>query len=330
MTPALEQHREEVDVRRPSTKRSPWRHLVRIVLALIVVAVCALGMKKIDWHQLRGALMHANLSLVLAAAVLNFVHLACKSERWRLLLSPLGRLSSLRLFYYLILGYAASAVLPARAGEAVRVYLLRRRDGLEVAGSIGVQVAEKLFEVLGILVLLVPLPLFLPLPSWARLSILVLAVTGVAGSVAAVVLGGKRAGTGLLSRIRAGFSSVTHPRLFIGAILFSVGAWFIDGIEVWLILRSLSIEVPWATPALVLLTLNLAIALPSTPGQLGAFEAGVVAGLNVVGVPLAPALAFALLYHAMQLIPILIVGATGLRLLVEAKNDATAMVVGSS
>jgi uncharacterized membrane protein YbhN (UPF0104 family) len=312
---------------RPRTpKRLRLRHFVRIGLGAIVLAVCGVGMKKVEWGQFRDALAHANLSLVIVAAILNFFHLACKSERWRLLLSPFGRLPSLRLLYYLILGYAASAVLPARAGEAVRVYLLRRRDGLEVAGSIGVLVAEKLFEILGILVLLLPLPLFLPLPSWARISILALAVSGVAGSVVAVALGGQRVGNGLLSRMRAGFSGVTDPRVFLGAVLFSIGAWSIDGIEVWLILRSLSIDVPWATPALILLTLNLAIALPSTPGQLGAFEAGVVAGLNVVGVPLAPALAFAILYHLMQLIPILLVGLTGLRLLIEIKNNPTEMV----
>jgi uncharacterized protein (TIRG00374 family) len=105
------------------------------------------------------------------------------------------------------------------------------------------------------------------------------------------------------------------------AISWSILAYVVDAVEIWLVLRALGIVVPWATPALVLLGANLAIAVPSTPGQLGALEAGVVAVLAIVHVPPEQALAFALVYHVMQLLPIVLVGLSGLRLMNEAKRE---------
>ena len=82
----------------------------------------------VDWHAVAAALAGADLRLVALAAALNFVHVAAKSERWRVMLSPVARVSTLKLYFYLIVSYAASVVLPGRAGEALRVYLLRRHD----------------------------------------------------------------------------------------------------------------------------------------------------------------------------------------------------------
>jgi uncharacterized membrane protein YbhN (UPF0104 family) len=64
---------------------------------------------------------------------------------------------------------------------------------------------------------------------------------------------------------------------------------------------------------LVLLSLNLAIAVPSTPAQVGAFELGASAPLALLGVPPERALAFALLYHVMQALPTTLAGLPLLR-----------------
>src|SRR4029079_10215533 len=100
----------------------------------------------------------------------------------------------------------------------------------------------------------------------------------------------------------------------------------IDVIEVYLILVAVGVHVPWPTAGLILLTLNLAIAVPSTPGQVGAFEAGAVAGLRAMGVELAPALAFALVYHVMQVGPVLLAGLSGIKLLGQARAAEAELV----
>ena len=46
------------------------------------------------------------------------------------MLAPRHRVPVLRLFRYTIAAFAASALAPARAGEVLRVWVLRRRDGV--------------------------------------------------------------------------------------------------------------------------------------------------------------------------------------------------------
>ncbi len=290
----------------------------RVALACAVLALCWLGSRRIEWRTVADALRGADLRLVALAAALNFLHIAAKSERWRVMLSPIARLHRLRLYYSLVVSYAASIVLPGRAGEALRVYLLKRE--VPAYASLGVIVVEKLFEGLGILLMVLPLPLLLPLPRWANVTIGLVCLAGLTGTLGTFWLatraqGRLRAGVEAAprwARFGAGLECVRRPSLFAAATGWSVVARGIDLFEVWLIFRAVGVGAPWPAAALVLLTLNIAIAVPSTPGQVGAFEAGAVAGLGAVGVPLAPALAFALVYHAMQVGPILLAGLVSL------------------
>ncbi len=301
------------------------RTFLRVTSTALFLGLIVYLVLHVDWTEVGHALRHAYLPLVFAAAALNFVNLAAKTGRWQVMLKPLGRVAFWRLYYYLIVSYAASALLPARAGEALRVVLLRRRDNVAVADAVGVVVVEKLFEVLGLLVVVLPLPLLLVLPHWAELSIWVIAAGGLVALLVAVLLAtrlGPQQEEGSWQKLARGLTCMRSPSRVGLAIALSVAAYLVDAGEVWLCLRAVGIEVHWATPALVLLGGNLAIAIPTTPGQLGALEAGVVAGLSIVNVPVPSALAFALVYHVMQLLPIVLVGLSGLRLVAEARTDS--------
>jgi len=71
-----------------------------------------------------------------------------------------------------------------------------------------------------------------------------------------------------------------------------------------LLFHALRLAVRWPAALLVLLTLKVAIAVPSTPASVGAFEIGAVVSLELLGVPRSSALAFALVYHAIQVVPL--------------------------
>ena len=52
----------------------------------------------------------------------------------------------------------------------------------------------------------------------------------------------------------------------------------------------------------------MAITAPSTPASVGALEVGVILATRLLGIPDEPAAALALLYHGLQIIPLLVVG----------------------
>lgn len=288
------------------------RRLARVLLSLVVLAACGWYFAtKVDlraaWHHLS----EARFWLVALAAVVNMVlHLPAKSVRWQLMLAPMRVLPQHRVYNFLVAGYAASNLLPARMGEAVRV-LFCKRQGVPVGGATGALVLEKVYELIGMLAIILPLPFVLPeLPGYAQKAIPLVAVGGLVGTGVMFWMarhGAKTTGS-FLQRLGEGMLLLREPRRATVALLLSIATWAVDAYQVTLIMSAVGIPPSFWGAAFMLLVLNIGIALPSTPAQLGIFEAACVGGFALLGVPQEKALAFAILYHVMQIIPVTIYG----------------------
>ena len=88
------------------------------------------------------------LFLVLAVAIV------LRALRWRLLISPEHRPSMRAVTSALLVGYLFNSILPARAGEAIRVVVLRQLAGTPRFEGLGTVIAERAIDVLTLLVLL--------------------------------------------------------------------------------------------------------------------------------------------------------------------------------
>src|SRR5262245_19374953 len=86
------------------------------------------------------------------------------------MLRHIRRIPLTRLFPVVVIGYMGNNVYPARAGELLRSYVLKRREGVLVSASLATVVLERLFDGLVMLLFVfVTLP-FGPLPpAYARL-----------------------------------------------------------------------------------------------------------------------------------------------------------------
>src|SRR5206468_12339841 len=102
-----------------------------------------------------------------------------------------------------------------------------------------------------------------------------------------------------------GVHVVRAPGLFARSVAVLYVGWLVDAAMVALVLHAVGIPPSAGTCVLLLFAINVAVALPSTPGHIGAFELGGVLALRLLHVSDARALAFALLYHAVQVIPIM-------------------------
>jgi uncharacterized protein (TIRG00374 family) len=158
------------------------------------------------------------------------------------------------------------------------------------------------------------------LPVWVVRAIAVVAAFGASALVGAWILlrlGRRGDGAGRLARWLPGLETLRRPRELATATAVSVLMWATDLAALELVLLALGIELPPGGPMLVLLAINIAITLPAAPAHLGTFELGALLSLEICGVDRAPALAFALLYHAMQAIPLALIGLAELRFLLR-------------
>lgn len=292
-------------MRRLALGRIP-RKVLRWSAAAAVLGACAYWLaRQVDPAALARALSGADYRLV-AAMTLGHVAvlLPLKALRWQAMLAPMRRLRLASLYRYCLAGCAVTNLLPARAGHAARVVLVRR-EGVPVAGAVAVQLLEEICNTVVLGALCVPLPFLLPLPGSVRVTLALVTGGAALGVVVAVALAlaGRARPSGPLRRVAEGVAVLGSCRTAGLVFALTAAMWLLDLGQIALAMAAVHLAPSFAGVALVLLFVNLTNALPATPGQLGMFEAGAAAACVAVGATPAQGLAVGVLYHMMQFIP---------------------------
>ena len=96
------------------------RKILMYLPVIVLVVAGGYALRGFDWQALERTCRKSDLNLLALVVILNAPHIFLKSERWRVMLRPFAIVPAGRLFHYLVVAFAASVVLPGRAG------LLRR------------------------------------------------------------------------------------------------------------------------------------------------------------------------------------------------------------
>lgn len=281
-------------------------------MIVLIVVLLWFFVREVDWAMVASALRNAALVPLLLSTAIYFLCLFGKALGWRIMLEPRHVVPIGRMFRYTIAAFAASALAPARAGEVLRIWVLKRREGVPAADSTAVAITEKLLLALTLLAVCAPVPWLLPtLPDWVENTLLLCGGIAFGLLVALVFAVGHaeaREPRSWFGRFIAGMHVVRDPRRLGLAVITLVLVWVADVIAVLLVLHAVGLDISMAGAMLILFSFNLATALPSTPAQIGALQVGALAATRLLGLPDEPALAFALLYQMMQVVPLLVVG----------------------
>ena len=139
-----------------------WRTLVPlavVIFALLYIARSANVNPQQTWSIIRTA----NILFFLAAFLIYYASFPIRALRWRLLLENAGfnkangvQLPGLwKLVEIVYISFFANVVVPARLGEVYRAYLLRQETGLSASRSFGTVLAERLLDLIILVLLLV-------------------------------------------------------------------------------------------------------------------------------------------------------------------------------
>ena len=296
------------------TSRQRLFFAARIVVWLAALACVIVFARRLDWDQVFRSFAGADLRLALIATLVGLPCTALQGLRWSSLVSAVQKVPRRTAIAAMYVGQAASALLPMRAGEAVRMELMARATGMGRAAATGTVALDHAINGLVMFVFAAALPALLPVPRWMT----VLLWWGIAVMIALIGLlfwlaehpeahpPGRIAG--LVSRMRTGLKAARNPGAVAQAAAFSVLAWMVEIAVAMLALAAFRLPHDVAHAMGVLFGVNLALALPSPPAALGNFELGAGFALAAFGGQKEHAAAFALGYHALQLIPTLILG----------------------
>jgi uncharacterized protein (TIRG00374 family) len=290
------------------------------VAALLAAGVWAFH--DVAWAPLWGALSTAKPGWILVAALVNLGAVSLQAARWLALVRPLTRLATWgSAFKSLMIGFAFSTVLPARAGELARMQTMSRRTGLPPASVLGSILLDHLVNGAGLLLGLALLPFFFDVPIWIRSGAFATAALFTAAATLVFLLrttatsGEGRSRflpvrvAGFFAMAREGLGATRRPRALGLSATASVGSWTLELGVTALAMRAVGLQLPFAAVVLVLLAVNLALAVPfAPPGNIGTIEVGAILALLGFGVAKEQALAFAIVYHLLQVVPIGILG----------------------
>jgi phosphatidylinositol alpha-mannosyltransferase len=183
---------------------------------------------------------------------------------------------------------------------------------------------ERLFELVGYVVLLSAAATFLELPgSLARIKpfaiVILIAMLALLGwllkrpDVVETVAGPKPAHwQGRLkaygSRFVQTIGAVSSGPRFIGALLLSITAWALQVSTYLMTARAAHFPMTTVATIAALLAVNLGFALRATPGNVGLFQAAYAATAVAFGLNENQAIAVAFLIQAQQILPVTLIG----------------------
>lgn len=302
-------------------------------LALRVAGLAALGaavawtFHDVNWKLLGGAMANAQPGWLALAACVNLAVLVFHAARWGALVRPLSTTATFRrTLEAMTVGFTVSTVVPARMGELARLEWFGRTTGVSRISTGATILLDHLVNAVGLLAGLAVLPFLLDVPLWLRPGgyfALAFFAVGVAVLLASLRRPGTsqrrldaaplpvRALTNFLAKLREGMASARTLPVLLTSLAASLVAWGLEINVTALSMKAVGLNLPIAASILVLVAVNIALAIPfAPPANAGTLEAGAILALLEFGVPKEQALAFALCYHLLQVVPIGIIGLT--------------------
>ena len=311
-----------------------WRFWLGFVLSGLFLYLALRGLRLGEvWEPLTSA----SYGWLLPGVAVYFLAVVVRAWRWHYLLRPVKAISTRAMFPIVTIGYMGNNIYPARAGEVLRAFVLKRKEQVSISASLATIIVERVFD--GVVMLAF---VFLNLPELTKLT----SSSGFIGNIQSLALWGAGVFLGVLvifllaamfpfqaekaltwlvlnliperfrdsvldvgMRFLGGLESLRSPQEALMVFLTSVVIWLLETGKYWLVMQAFPFEVSFFALMLMNGIVNLATTVPSAPGYIGTFDAPGIAVLVAYGVAQGVAAGYTLVLHVALWVPITLVGA---------------------
>ena len=304
---------------------------------LISVMFIWLALRGLHLEEFWDSVKKANYVWLAPGIGVYFVGVWVRAWRWHYLLGPIKKIPTSRIFPIITIGYMGNNIYPARAGEALRAVLLKRKESVSISASAATIIVERIFD--GVVMLAF---IFVNLAELAKLTgssgfvgnIQQVAVIGTSIFLAALgvfltsamfphttmkvslwlisrIVPARFHGRviGLSNRFLDGLASLRSPFNVLMVFLTSVIIWLLETGKYWFVMQAFDLHVSFFALMLMNGIVNLATTIPSAPGYIGTFDAPGIAVLTAYGVEHSVAAGYTLVLHVALWLPITLLGA---------------------
>jgi uncharacterized protein (TIRG00374 family) len=311
---------------------------MRLTRHTVLVALATLGLlvfffRQADVGGVWRALITADPLLLLAAFGATVPTYLIRTLRWQILLSPLGHAPFVAVFRAVIVGFTTLFLLPARAGELIRPWMLLRETHISASSAFATVIVERLCDLVAVLGLFCVWRVLPVAPGAVEIDgVTPAAIVAGASAAAALALTFLLAGhaervgaigtwlsrflparaalaiVGFVEKFARGLAIMRRPGALVLAMLLSLALWTSIGAGTWLTSRAFGITFPFPASFLISMFLVVGVAVP-TPGGVGGFHAAYAfAVTRLFGATQDQAVACAIVLHAISFVPVTAVG----------------------
>jgi uncharacterized protein (TIRG00374 family) len=287
--------------------------------------------------EIWAVISEANFGLFALAVIVATSIFPLRAIRWRIILGPVAPDVPIGpLWRSIAIGMMVNNVYPARLGEIARAYALTREtERVSLTASVASLAVDRVFDALTLMLLLVSAMLAPEFPQGMSVGgqpiqraaglfavgafglfvvlyvivafpeQLVRVYAGVVGRVAPRLVA---RGSDIIHTFSEGLGVLRSPRRFIAVFLWAVAHWLVNALAFWIAFKAVGIDVPFSAANFLQGIIAIGVALPSSPGFFGVFEAAARVGLEVYGVSSRQAVSWAIGFHVLAFIPITLIG----------------------
>ena len=307
-----------------------WRTIVPLVIAIVALVIFAQKINinpKLTWIAMRNAKVY----FVLIAFIIYYFSFPIRTFRWRMLLENIGYTKEngiqlpkfWKLLEIIYVSWFANVIVPAKLGDLYRAYLLRREAGLPASRTFGTVLAERLLDLIVLLLLFIPsviISLHENLPPQLALGLKITMVLVIVGIIGLFMLRMFPTQIGLVvpKRYRGYYyqfqeGTLGSFRRIPSLTGLTVGVWACEALRFFFIALALNL-IPGNLTHVLSASLFIALGealltvIPFTGGGIGLVEGGMLAMISLFTPNTSLALAAIVIDRAISLFSILVIG----------------------
>ena len=306
--------------------------IVLIISVVLAVLFLFLALRHVSWPDVWQTFRQIRLEYVIFGLVINTLALFMRGLRWGILVSAQKKVKPANIFLATAIGYMGNTLLPARAGELLRSYVLGENSGISSSYVFATALTERIMDVLALVIIgsISVVTISNTVPAWLPSTIRWMAVAGLIGLIAFLLAPRfERVIQSILLRVRFSdrwrlkFSGLITQFLLGANAFVNLGRaarfvgltaliWLIDGSCAVIFAHGMGLTISLGQALLFMVALGLSSALPSTPGYVGIYQFVAVTVMPAFGITPSQALTYILAAQAINVVTIVLWGLVGL------------------
>ena len=311
-----------------------WKTWINLFVGLTVTVFCVwLAFRNVPYTEITRVISGGNYYWLIPAVIAQLLAIVMRSQRWVVLLDRKDKLEAS--IWSQGIGYLFTNLFPFRLGEVVRVLVMSERCKMPVVQVAGTAIVERLLDVGTIILALVVVLPWMHVPGGIVKSGQIFGVFVLVAILIIILLAiFKGTSFALINRIctvfpvlpkemilarwaelMEGLTPLLRGVVALQVIVLSLLSWLFSGVVFYCAIRTFQPAGFLLEAIFMMISLSLAVIVPSSPGFIGVFQ---FVGQQALVIPfgekysLSSALAITLIAHIVYYILSTILGIIGL------------------